>query len=189
MKTNSNTMPALTTYEDYCQIPVDGNRYEVIDGVLHMSPSPAPRHQRISVKLSFLLMSWELKTKKGKIWTAPIDILLSDHDVVQPDIVFISSERLSIVKDKNIQGPPDLVVEILSPSNHHYDEITKKNMYATFGVSEYWVVDPVAEEIQVYLLQNEDFVAGPLLSREAGDRLSSEVLLGFECSLDEVFEK
>ena len=161
MNTSQRTMPALLTYEDYCQIPEDGNRYEVINGVLYMSPVPIPRHQRISGNLYVLLSLWIKEHKGGKVWAAPIDVVLSDQDIVQPDIIFISSDRLSMVKGKNVQGAPDLVIEIMSPSNRRDDEVVKKTLYESYGVFEYWAVDPVTETIQVFYLQGGRFVDGP----------------------------
>src|SRR3990172_920502 len=112
------------TYEDYLKTPKD-KRYELIDGELLMRPSPTPSHQRVSRKLEFILESFITKNNLGEIFYAPCDVYLDNENVVQPDILFISKERLNIIGDKNIQGAPDLVIEILSESNAYRDLIQK----------------------------------------------------------------
>ena len=181
------TMLASLTYDDYCQIPDDGNRYEVIEGVLYMSPSPIFRHQKILRKLSMFLSNWVEQTKNGELLFAPMDVVLSDQDVVQPDILFISTNRLSIIEEKNIQGAPDLLIEILSEGNRRHDEIVKRDLYETHGVQEYWIVDPVLETIKVYRLEEARFIKAAEWSLEASDAISSPLLPGFECRLVEVF--
>ena len=182
------TMPAPLTYDDYCQIPDDGNRYEVIDGILYMSPSPIVRHQLISGNLHGFLWNWTRKTKAGLILKAPMDVVLSENNVVQPDILFVSNARASIVEEKNIQGAPDLVIEILSEGNRRHDEVRKRDVYESHGVQEYWVVDPVLETIKVYRLEEEQFVRVVEWSLEAGDEISSPLLPEFGCQLADVFE-
>ena len=181
-------MPAPLTYDDYCLIPDDGNRYEVIDGVLHMSPSPIVRHQRISRTLTVVLSTWVEKTRSGEVLYAPIDVVLSEHNVVQPDILFVSKERASIIQEKNLQGVPDLLIEILSEGNRRHDEVKKRVLYESFGVLEYWIVDPVLETIKVYRPDNNRFTRAVEWSLEAGDVITSPVLPGFECRLADVFE-
>ncbi len=138
------------TYEDYVLLPDDGKRYEIIDGELHVSPAPTPRHQRVSLKLA----RWLLRTLEdaglGEVYDAPIDLLLHANTVVQPDILFVRTENLSIVGEKNLQGPPDLVVEILSPSSRRRDRLVKFEAYARLGVPSYWIVDPEEQTIEVY---------------------------------------
>ena len=184
----AHAMPALLTYDDYCQIPDDGNRYEVIDGVLHMSPSPIVRHQRVIFKLSLVLGGWVERSKSGEVLFAPMDVVLSEHDVVQPDILFVSNERVSIVKEKNIQGAPDLLIEILSEGNRRHDEMTKRKLYESFGVPEYWIVDPVLETIKVYRMNDGAYTRAAEWSLEADDVITSPLLPGFECRLADVFE-
>ena len=182
-------MPAPLTYDDYCQISNDENRYEVIDGVLYMSPSPIVRHQQISLNLSLRLATWAKEAKAGKILYAPMDVVLSEHNIVQPDILFVSNERLSIIKDKNIRGAPTLLIEILSEGNRRHDEVRKRVLYESFGVQEYWVVDPVLETIKVYRLEEHQFTRTAEWSLEAGDVIASPLLPGFECRLSDVFEE
>ena len=188
MNNSAHTMPAPLTYDDYCQIPDDGNRYEVIDGVLYMSPSPIVRHQLILSNLSSILWNWTKKTGAGVVLIAPMDVVLSKHNVVQPDILFVSNERSSIIEDKNLQGAPDLLIEILSEGNRRHDEVKKRVLYESFDVQEYWIVDPVLETIKVYRLQENRFVRVAEWSLEAGDIIASSLLPGFECRLADVFE-
>ena len=188
MKSNTRTMPALLTYEDYCQIPDDGNRYEVIDGVLHMSPSPAYRHQRLVVKLSRKLDGFVEEHGLGKIVVAPFDILFSDSNIVQPDILFISQDRASIITEKNAQGVPDLLVEILSSSNRRYDEVVKKQLYENYGVREYWIVDPEEDTVRQYELDGRVLKLSLELSRQQGEELTSSLLPGFRCELSWLFD-
>ena len=181
-------MPAPLTYDDYCQIPDDGNWYEVIDGVLHMSPSPIVRHQRISRKLTVLLSLWSENNKAGEVLNAPIDVILSTHNVVQPDILFVSNERASIIEEKNLQGAPDLIIEILSEGNRRYDEVNKRVLYESFGVLEYWIVDPVLETVKVYRLEGAIFTRAAEWSLEVDDEIFSPLLPGFACRLADVFD-
>jgi len=136
-------------YGDYCRMPNDGKRYEVIDGALHVSPSPATIHQRISMLLSARLYDHVTREGLGTILAAPMDVLLSQHDIVQPDILLVSNERASIITEKNIQGAPDLLIEILSEDREH-DLVTKRRLYARHGVREYWVVDPRHKQVLVF---------------------------------------
>lgn len=135
------------TYDDYASMPDDGNRYELAAGNLEaMSPAPTPNHQMIAYQLvTTITNSCE---KDFLILFAPIDVILANNEVRQPDIIMIHRERLAIVTERGVEGPPDLVVEILSPSTALKDRKTKKTVYAAYGVKEYWIVDPVHETIE-----------------------------------------
>ena len=186
MQTTS-TSQGLLTYEDYCQIPEDGNRYEVIDGLLFMAPAPFVRHQRVSLQISFRLVEYVKLSGSGEVFYAPCDVVLSENNIVQPDVLYISENRTSIITDKNVQGPPDLLIEILSQSNRQHDEIVKRELYERFGVLEYWIVDPDAETVKVYRLQDGSYGEPSILSRKNNDELESPLLPGFCCTLDELF--
>ena len=129
------------TYQDYLELPDDGNRYEIIEGELVMPPAPYTIHQDICRNIATELTIYTRKMKLGKIYFAPTDVVLSDINVVQPDILFISNENLQIITEKNIKGVPDLIVEIISPSTEYYDLFVKKETYEKSGVKEYWLVD------------------------------------------------
>ncbi len=145
------------TYDDYLALPNDGKKYEIIEGELIMTPSPISEHQIISRNIVLILGTYVSKNKLGEVLYAPIDVVLSMTDVVQPDIVFISSERTGIITKKNIIAAPDLVIEILSESTETLDRVTKKNLYEHYGVREYWIVNPTAKTIEQYILENKAF--------------------------------
>ncbi len=144
------------TYEDYLRTP-DDKRYELIEGELIMVPSPVPEHQRISGRLEFELRKIVAEHDLGEVFDAPCDVYFDDEDVVQPDILFISKERLNIIGEKNIEGAPDLVIEIISESSAYRDLVQKKRLYARFGVKEYWVVIPEEEAIEIYALKDNTY--------------------------------
>ncbi len=175
------------TYEDYLRLPDDGYCYEVIKGVLHMTAAPKLTHQIVSRNLAFALFSFVTKHKVGEVIYAPVDVLLDDlATLVEPDIIFIARERLSIIKENVVEGVPDLIVEILSPSNWVIDRRDKFTVYETAGVREYWIVDPDAKTVEVYNLRQSRYA---LLERyEPGQRVKSELLTGFEISVDAIFE-
>ncbi len=129
------------TYEDYIKMP-DDVRYELIDGELLMTPSPATRHQIISGNINDIIRSFVKKNNLGTVFYAPCDVVLGNENVFEPDLLFISKENSSIITEANIKGAPDLVVEVLSPSTADRDLIKKKSIYAVFGVKEYWIVYP-----------------------------------------------
>ena len=181
-------MPAALTYEDYCQIPEDGNRYEVIDGKLCMSPSPAYNHQRVSFILSLKVGGYIEESGLGYMLAAPMDVVLSERDIVQPDLLFISKEQASIISEKNIQGAPDLLIEILSEGNRRDDEVRKRDLYESYGVQEYWIVDPVLETIKVFRLEASKYKRIVEWNLEADDVITTPLLPGFECRLANVFE-
>ena len=181
---NAAVMKKKYIYEDYLKTP-DDIRYELIEGELIMTPAPNIKHQEISRELGYRMIKFVKDNDLGKVFYAPCDVYLDQENVVQPDILFVSKERLDIIGEKNIQGAPDLVVEIISESNAYRDTIQKKRLYARFGVKEYWIVAPGEEMIEVYRLDNQ----GYQLSRTYfhGDTLESQVLKGFNVELKEIF--
>ncbi len=143
-------------YGDYLTTPED-ERYELIEGDLLMTPSPVPRHQRISGRLEFELRKFVTENDLGEVFDAPCDVYLDNENVVQPDILFISKERLNIIGEKNIEGAPDLVIEIISESTAYRDFVQKKKLYARFGAKEYWIVIPEEESIEIYILKDNTY--------------------------------
>jgi len=167
------------TYDDLAGLPDDDRRYELIGGEIYELPSPTYFHQLVSLILIRLLSDWILPRKLGTIVAAPLDVRFDPRNTVQPDIIFLSRERFHLLRHgglKLIDGAPDLLIEILSPSNRGYDYIKKAALYATFGVREYWIVDPRAETIFVQVLRDNLFV--PLVFEDGIVR--SEVLPGLE---------
>jgi len=172
------------TYEDYVNMS-DDKRYELIEGELLVTPSPTPKHQRISGRLEFKLRRFIAENNLGEIFYAPCDVYLDDENVVQPDIMFISKERLNIIGEKNIQGAPCLTIEIISESSAYRDMVQKKKLYAKFGVKEYWIVIPEEESIEIYLLKDNTYQLSKRYGKD--DTLETPFLKGLKIELKEIF--
>ena len=176
---------AKLTYEDYAKTP-DDERWELIDGELFMSPSPKRAHQRNQSKLGSRMSFFAEKNDLGEVYFAPFDVVLSEHDTVQPDLLFVSKDRLHIITADNVQGAPDLVVEIRSPSTARQDWTTKRDLYERQGVKEYWLVDPEAATIAVLRLDDGELKVVSLYAES--DILTSTVLEGFSVALADIFQ-
>ena len=174
------------TYEDYCLMPED-RRYELIGGEFLMVLSPSVIHQRVAANLEAILRRYVIEKEIGEVLYAPLDVLLSPQDVVQPDIMFISKTRSEIVTDINIQGAPDLVVEILSSSTAERDRTIKKKLYARHGVKELWLVNPGAQVVELYSLENGEEKQPLLFARSERRPFISPLFPGLSINLDEVF--
>ncbi|MFB9276526.1 Uma2 family endonuclease [Cohnella cellulosilytica] len=173
------------TYDDYAAMPDDGNRYEIIDGVLEMmSPGPMTIHQAVVREIEFLMM--QSCRSEYEIFSAPLDVILSKTNVLQPDLLMIHISRLDIVKPHGIEGAPDLVVEILSPSTRKRDKVVKAAAYAKHQVPEYWLVDPETRTLEQYRLDGERYELEELY--EEDDRVSSDKLPCISFRLGEVFD-
>ncbi len=173
------------TYRDYRNLPEDNTLYQLIEGELIMTPAPKIVHQEVSKALVLKLAEFAEKKDKGKIYFAPCDVYLDDYNVVQPDILFVAKDNLKIITEDNIQGAPDLIVEILSPSSAYYDLIAKKELYEKFGVKEYWIVDPMRHWVENYRLHDGKFVLEQRLEKQG--YLSSEVLQDFKLNIEHIF--
>jgi Uma2 family endonuclease len=138
--------PPRTLLEVYKMLP-EGTRAELIDNSLYMSPAPTSNHQDLSITLAAQLYNFCNRAKSGKVFASPIDVYLNKSNAFQPDIVYISTENLSIIKEDGIYGAPDLVIEILSPGTKKLDLTKKKDAYENAGVKEYWVVDPATKDV------------------------------------------
>ena len=176
------------TYDDYCELPDDGNRYEVIDGVLYMAPAPNPRHQRILFNLAVLFAPFVMGGNAlGEAFFAPIDVIFASEDIFQPDLIFVSRDRLHIITDRGLEAAPDLVVEVLSPSTRSKDLNLKRRRYAHFGVPEYWPIDPETRNIRAL-----DLSGGEYLERGTygiGDELTTPLIPGLIIPVAKVFER
>ena len=188
MNANSSSTTDLLTYEDYCLIPDDGRRHEIINGGHCVSLAPSFQHQQIVLRLSFKLYEFVQVHGLGVIAFAPIDVFLSEHDVIQPDVLFISSERESIITKKNIQGAPDLLIEVLSESNRRQDEVVKRKLYGRYGVNEYWIVDPELETVKIYQLQDDSYGPATMLSLGRDEALTSQVMPDLSLKLSNIFK-
>jgi Uma2 family endonuclease len=176
------------TYGDYLLIPEDGQRHEIIDGEHYVTSTPFIPHQDLSFELSGRFWNYLKSRPIGRALAAPVDVLLSQHDIVQPDLLFISKERAGIVVDKrNVQGAPDLLVEILSKSTRKLDEVLKLDPYERSGVLEYWTFDTDRRSVRTFRLENERLVLAATLSAAAGDVLRTPLLPGFDLPLAEIF--
>ncbi len=173
------------TYQDYETFPDDGNRYEIIDGEVFVSPPPITAHQWASAELTWLLGSHIRQHGLGRLFYAPFAVMLGPHDVFEPDIVFISHERMSLVEVKGMRGSPDLCIEIASPSTRVYDRTVKSERYARFGVNEYWIIDPDAKTVEVFALWRGTYAA--IAFARGDDRVPSRVLPGLELRADALF--
>ena len=142
----------VLTYDDYLRLPNDGRRYEILEGEIFVSPSPVTKHQIVSGNLYAILHHHVRAHKLGLVLHAPTDVVLSYTNVVQPDLLFVSNARKKIITEQNIQGAPDLMVEILSETTEEQDRTTKMQIYARHGVKEYWLIDPDRETLEVYKL-------------------------------------
>lgn len=172
------------TIEDYATLP-EGAPFELINGKLTFMASPNSTHQDISMNLSALLHFHAKKNKLGKVFAAPMDVYFDKTNVYQPDVLFITEKRKDIIH-KFIQGAPDLIVEIVSPSSQKKDELEKLAAYGKFGVQEYWLIHPEKETITVFF--NED---GEMKQREVLEKmgiLRSVVVEGFELEVANIFE-
>ncbi len=174
------------TVADYMATP-DDQRYQLLDGELILAPSPTNKHQAIALALASALYQFVRQNSLGRVRVAPLDVVLAQHDVAQPDILFVSNQRQSIVTAANIQGAPDLVVEILSPSSRRYDRGYKQTLYARHGVREYWLVDPEREQVEVLTLADDGFTLAATFGRE--DTLVSALLPGLAINLLPVFSE
>jgi Uma2 family endonuclease len=176
------------TYDDFLLFPDDGKRHELIDGEHYVTPSPNTRHQRISGRLYLLIGNWLAEHPVGELFYAPFDVVFSNFDVVEPDLLYMSNARAAeILTAKHVSGVPELVIEIGSPGTRKRDETLKRRLYERTGVTEYWVVDPVLDLIRVFLRSTEGFDRPVELSSEAGDVLTTPLLSGLEIPLARVF--
>ena len=156
---------AVLTYRDYEALPADGRRYEILDGELSVTPAPVPRHQRVSGALHLLLSPYVAARRLGEVLYAPVDVILADTTIVQPDLVYLDLTRAHLVSDRGIEGPPTLVIEILSPSTTRIDRGIKTDLYRRYGVPYYWIVDADARTVEAYGLADDRYA---LLARVSG---------------------
>jgi Uma2 family endonuclease len=176
------------TYEDYLQFPDDGKRHELIDGEHYVTPSPNVRHQAISGRLYLSIGGWLEEHPVGKVFYAPLDIIFTRHDVVEPDLMYMSNERAqAIAGGQWVRGAPELLIEIGSPGTRKRDETIKRRLYERSGVVESWVVDPGRDVVRVYRSRDGKYDRPIELSAEAGGALTTALLPGLEIPLARVF--
>jgi Uma2 family endonuclease len=151
----------VLTYDDYCELPNDRNRYEILDGELSVTPAPATKHQITLGNLYRIVSIHVLANHTGRLLLAPTDVILAATTVVQPDLVFVSNDRSQVVTPRGVEGAPSLVVEILSPTTHRTDRVTKAQLYAKHQIPHYWLVDPDQHSVEAYelVIDRYDLVA------------------------------
>jgi Uma2 family endonuclease len=175
------------TYDDLLLFPEnDGLRHELIDGVHLVSAAPNTRHQTVLLKLAFGIQGWLENHPAGRLFVAPFDVVFSPFDVVEPDLLYMSNERAAaILNEKHAAGVPELVIEILSPATRQIDEMRKRHLYERVGVSEYWIVEPMCDEVRIHHRGANGFRAPVTCAR--GAVLTTPLLPGFELPLSRVF--
>jgi len=179
------TVQPTLTYPELRLMPDDGKRYELIDGEVSVSPSPSEKHQRISARLHLSTGNHVERNKLGRVYYAPFDVVFSEKTALQPDLLFVSSARLGIIGPEYIIGPPDLVVEILSPHRTSYDRVTKLEQYALYRVGEYWIIDLMAETIEVYILTGERYELRATLGLDQS--VTTPLLPGWQLAVRDLF--
>ena len=179
------------TYADLVLLPDDGNRHEIIGGVHYVTPSPYIPHQILVGRL-FVAIAGFLKTRRklGRVFISPVDVLMSEHDIVVPDLTFVAGDQESILTEANVQGAPALLAEVLSPSTRRRDEGIKRELFDQQGVREYWLVDRTAMRVSIHR-RNADgsFPLVLTLEAETDGQLSTPLLPGFTLSVRELFEE
>ena len=190
-------MPAMSrpqkklTYADFLLFPDDGKRHELIDGVHYATPSPYIPHQVLVGRL-YLAIGNFLATRRhlGRVFLSPVDVVMSEYDVVVPDLIFVARHQESILTEANVQGTPALVVEVLSPSTRRRDEGIKRKLFDDKGVSEYWLVDRKRMQVSAHRRATDgSFPTVATLSAAADDHLDTPLLPGFVLSISELFSE
>jgi Uma2 family endonuclease len=180
-------VPGKLTYDDYLSFPDDGLRHELIDGVDYVTPSPGRSHQRVLLNLAWAIETFLERHPLGELFIAPFDVVLTRHDVVEPDVLFIRNERLDILTEANVIAAPDLAVEILSPATRRRDRTVKLALYERTGVQEYWIADPVKRVVAVYRRSGETLACAGEFA--GSDVLTTPLLAGFSLTLDRLFRR
>ncbi len=173
MRVSTRRQAVPMTYAEYALLPQDRNRYEVLDGELFMTPSPTYRHQVAAFELASILRNHVARHGLGRVLVAPMDVVLSETNIVQPDILFLRADRVPSGDAANIRVAPDLVVEVVSPSSIAEDREHKKAVYARHGVFHYWIVDPEARTLEMYSLAGASYA---LAAEYAGDASATSSL-------------
>jgi Uma2 family endonuclease len=177
------------TYDDFVHFPDDGKRHELIDGVHYVTPSPNPGHQELVGRLHLAIGNFLVGRRQlGRVFLSPLDVVLSHYDVVEPDLLFVAGDQQGILTETNVQGPPALVIEILSRSTRKRDEGIKRRLFDEKGVREYWIVDPKGRRVIVFR-RREDGSFPRAEDLDAGHAATLEIPLlpGFELSIDDLF--
>ena len=182
----ATTAAELLTVDDYRATP-EGTRYQLVEGDLIMAPAPNLFHQDIAGNIFTLLRAHVIKKSLGRAFIAPCDVYLSAHDVVQPDVLFVAEANRGRLAEDGIHGPPDLVVEVLSPATAQLDKKSKRRIYARAGVKELWLVDPLLLQVQRYDFARDQ--AKPVQLIEEDESFETPLLPGLVVSAAEIFRR
>lgn len=173
-------------YQDYLQLP-EGRRYEIIDGEIYMVKTNGSLHQVVLRNLEFAVWPFVREKQLGQVLFGPLDVILSEEDVVQPDLIFVSRERQEIITERGCEGTPDLVVEVTSLATSKMDREEKRALYARYGVREYWLVDPVARSIDQMELQGEKLsLKGSYFRKD--EQVTSQIIPDLSLPVRQMFE-
>jgi len=184
----TSTTGEKLTYDDFVHFPDDGLRHELIDGEHYVTPAPNTKHQTILGNLYLSIRNWLETHPVGRVFFAPFDVVFSDFDVVEPDLLYLSHARAAeALTPKHVRGVPELVVEIASKGTRKRDETIKRHLYERTEVTEYWVIDPEVDTVRIYRRGADGFGRPSELSLEAGDTLTTPLLDGLEISLTRLF--
>ena len=164
----------------------EGYFYELINGNIVKKQAPSPQHQIAVSNLLAFMNVHALSNELGQCCTAPLDVFFDEHNNTQPDILFIREDRAFIITNNGIEGQPDLIVEVISPSSIKQDRVTKKDLYLKFGVMEYWLIDPIYQTVEVYVLEQHQYVLKYMLV-ESGE-VESKILEGFKIDIKVIFK-
>ena len=175
------------TYDDFVRFPDDGKRHEIIDGEHYVTPLPNTKHQYVSGNLFGLLWTFLDRNPVGQVFHAAFDVVFSNLDIVEPDLLYVSRQRLDILTETHVRGVPDIVVEILSPGTKRTDERVKRDLYERFGVREYWIVNPALDLITVYRRHDLALVMAGELTAAREDVLATPLLPGWSAPLMRIF--
>jgi Uma2 family endonuclease len=176
------------TYEDFLAFPEDGKRHEILHGEHYVTPAPTRGHQVAVRNLTILLGVFLRSHPLGELLPAPFDVIFSNHDIAEPDLLFISNRRGGILTEKNAQGAPDLVIEVLSDSTRRVDQGIKRAIYERCGVEEYWLADPKRRTVRVLRRDGPAFGPPVDLAAEREDVLTTPLLPGLEIPVGEIFD-
>ena len=186
----TSTSAKKLTYADFLLFPDDGQRHELIDGEHYVTPSPNVRHQQLVVRLATELANYLKAHPIGEVFVAPLDCVMSDVDIVEPDLLVVLADQTDILTPKHVRGAPAIVVEILSPSTRNVDQRIKRSLYDRAGVREYWMVDPQMDAIVISRRSaTRGLQEGLSLTLDGAHTLMSPLLPGFELSLLDFFRR